>query len=332
MAHVEYWVVKLSFHSPAHFGDGGTENEVSASWVHSDTVWGALIATWFRFGLDREYDLAGRLDGPGPFPFAISSAFPYVGDRLYLPRPRGIGNQGLSGERKLAKETALLPLPLFAAWTAGRQVPADDVKEANRALSERIRTEMRARVVLDRVSHRSRIFHSAYTTFAPEAGLWFLLRLSEPNLQPLLERAVARLGEEGLGGDRSIGAGAFSASWMRIAGTEPGWAELLRPAGAGDRYCLLSLCNPVESEREALFTADSVLEVIERKGWSQTRGGQQCFRSPVRMLAEGSLLGAEPTGRVVDVRPEALKQTLAHPIWRSGIALAVPVAAKEAAQ
>jgi CRISPR-associated protein Csm4 len=330
---VEHWLVRLRFRGPAHFGVEGIGQERTASWVHSDTLWGALIAIWYRYGLDRRWgDLGARLLGAGQSraPFALSSAFPFSAADLYLPKPLGISNVGLQGEEKLAKQISFLPLPLFASWLDGVRVAPEALKMAKLRLGEAVQITLRARVVLDRVTHRAQIFHVAQVTFARDAGLWCLVRLHDPTFREPLREAFEALGEEGLGGGRSTGTGGFRADWQPIdlqdasLPDRESWARLLRAGQTGDRYCLLSLCNPDPTERERILSG-AIPAVLERKGWSQARDGRQTFRLPVRMLAEGSLLGADPTGRIVDVTPEALRPTLPHAIWRIGIALAVPV-------
>jgi CRISPR type III-A-associated RAMP protein Csm4 len=158
----------------------------------------------------------------------------------------------------------------------------------------------------------------------PTGGrLFFAARLDDPALLAPLRELLARLGEAGLGGRRSTGAGAFTVDGSHAA---PGFL-----AGDGDggegaaprARLLLSLYLPTRDEvaRGALggMGGDAVL----RGGWIGSGGPTGLRKRPVRMLVEGTVLAAaagKVDGEARDVRPEGFA---AHPVWRDGRALAI---------
>ena len=77
-----YTLIKLKEMSPLHMGTGKENYDFSASHLHSDTLSAALAAMKVRH--DGDEGVKDFLDS-----FVISSAFPYMGDHFFLPRPLG---------------------------------------------------------------------------------------------------------------------------------------------------------------------------------------------------------------------------------------------------
>jgi CRISPR-associated protein Csm4 len=69
-------------------------------------------------------------------------------------------------------------------------------------------------------------------------------------------------------------------------------------------------------------------ELQERGGWitSPTAGNMQLRRQSVQMFMEGSIFSECPAGQLANVTP---KQGSKHPIYRSGIALSLPIRGQE---
>jgi CRISPR type III-A-associated RAMP protein Csm4 len=73
---------KLAFTGPLHIGRGSDELDDSEVIYHSDSLKSAIYATglpFFEDWQDHEYFFKG---------FTISSAFPYCGNELFLPKPQ----------------------------------------------------------------------------------------------------------------------------------------------------------------------------------------------------------------------------------------------------
>jgi len=324
---VKHWLVRLQFRGPAHFGEAGIGQERTNATVRSDTLYSAIWSIWARYGLLPAIgELLGRFWGPD-VPFRLSSAFLYDRETYYLPRPSLPPPPGLEQEGKLVKKTRNLPLPLFVAWVTGARIDPVALKEARGRYGQLYHVNLRPRVQLDRETQRSELYQVAQVTFREGAGLWFLVALADDSLLLPLQHALELLGQDGLGGRRSGGYGAFAPSWVEPA-SDRLWKSLLGSAEADSPCCLLSLCNPAPDELPALLDG-ARYELVDRQGWAASGNKLQAPRKPVRMLAEGSVLGHQPHGRVVDVTPPGFAEMAGHSIYRSGLALAVPVRREE---
>lgn len=321
-----YHLVRLTFYGPAHFGEDGIGQEATHTAVRSDTLYSAIWSVWARHGLHPDIDgLLSRFVGGEP-PFRLSSAFLYCGAEVYLPRP-ALPALGLEPGSKILKQARLVPVDLFADWVAGRPLAVQNLERAVKNQQGACTVQVRPRVELDRATHRSELYGVGLVAFVRggdgAAGLWFLVYLAEPALLQPLRQAVALLGENGLGGERSSGMGAFTAEWAEVT-AEPPWRDLLTGGDPGGPHCLLSLCNPDPSELPGLVSG-AQYDLVERRGWSQAGDGLQGYRLAVPMLTEGSVVSRLPRGRVLDVSPPGWRERAGHAIYRSGLALAVPV-------
>lgn len=316
---MRYFRVRLTFAGPAHFGVEGIGQEKTAVTVRSDTLYSAIWSVWAAYGLRP--DIAELLDAfaSGAPPFRLSSAFIYDKEACYWPRPH-LRAEGLEQDWKLDKAAQFLPTDLFRDRLQGRPTDAKALQEAWKRYVGSHEKVLRPRVELDRMNNRSSIYNTQEVSFAKGAGLWFLVQIARPDLLAPLQQAVALLGEDGLGGERSTGSGAFTADWEEDSQIN----ELMGGGTAHVPHCLISLYNPAEGELPALL-ADAVGEVIERRGWAQSGNRAQFLRLPVKMLAEGAILPACPAGRVVDVTPEGWGDVAGHRVYRSGLAMAVPM-------
>lgn len=126
------------------------------------------------------------------------------------------------------------------------------------------------------------------------------------------------LGSEGLGGERSSGAGQFKAEVFDLS---PAWTTVIQ-FPEGTQHSLISLLWQSQITQAMLTQAS--YELQERGGWITSRAsdGQQ-RRDAVQMFTEGSVLQSQPTGELADVTP---RQFHAHRIYRSGICLSLPIA------
>jgi CRISPR-associated protein Csm4 len=179
------------------------------------------------------------------------------------------------------------------------------------------------RVTVDRLASASEIFHTGRVRFAPGCGLWFGTEWRRPeeqiegaalSYQEAFQRTLFLLGEDGLGGERSVGYGVF-----KVANDH----TLALPASQeGAPLLLLSRYHPREEDLpQTLVGETAAYTLVPKGGWVQSWDGPAKRRKRIWLLAEGSVIepqGAGPWGDVVDVRPAS---GFAHPVWRYGLAL-----------
>ena len=177
------------------------------------------------------------------------------------------------------------------------------------------------RVRVDRISSASTIYHSGRITFNQGCGLWFGVawRTGDLAWQDRFNRALTMLGEDGLGGERSSGYGAFQA--------EAGTAFKLPGAASAKLAYLLSRYHPYSEELPEVLAAEGTAYQLDAVGgWLSSPDGPAQRRKRVLLVSEGSLvaLSGEWAGDVVDVTPAYTNPQgdLPHPVFRFGLALA----------
>lgn len=335
---------RLRLRSPLHVGDQGIGSEVTHAYVPSDTLFSAVAVTWGTLpGLTLALD--ELLDEHKP-PLLLTSAFPYAGDVLLLPKP-ALPFTPEAKDRESGKQyrrvhwvshslfAQLLAEPtqhnLNGLWQAGKtlQTGAAWVTAAELASLETLlgadaaelrlwRTDIVPRVTVDRVSSAGQIHHTGYASFAGGCGLWCMAQ-GEPAWLAALEQVLTILGDAGLGGKRSNGHGQFTLETLPLPAL---------PTAAAAYVVLLSRAAPTPAQMPLLRRPQAAYELVLVGGFNGTPGDGPLVRRQVRMLAEGSIVGAPAPGAIlgslVDVTPTAAPLP-GHKIWRSGLGFAVPV-------
>ncbi|MGQ9457146.1 MAG: type III-A CRISPR-associated RAMP protein Csm4 [Anaerolineae bacterium] len=344
-----------------HFGRAGYAQEETGESFPSDSLWAALLATIAEEeGMAAARALVDRLRAGEP-PFALTSVLPRAGDIPFLPRPAlplahgserrppkfgkrlryvspGILHLWLQGEDLapyLPDDAWRSPKGRFlqggAVWcTAEEQARLPKVSQDRdwaKLPPERLAHEKlwdgfpRPRVTVDRRSHASAVFRVGRLSFASGCGLWLGVRFAQdpgPFDQTWWEAWLLRLGHRGLGGDRTAGCGTFS--W-EAKGPLP-----LPEAAGGDRALLLSRYHPRPDELAAGVLGDGArYQLAFVSGYLASPKGPARLRQRVALVEAGSVVctaGGLPRGDLVDVTPPGWQ---AHPVYRGGLALAVPI-------
>ena len=158
--------------------------------------------------------------------------------------------------------------------------------------------------------------------FHQQAGLYFFIELQEESRRPALEAALRLLADSGIGTDRNTGNGHFELDldqdWRQIS------LELPEQA---NRQVLLSLFCPAQPEGLDGLLDGAAYRLLRRGGFISNPMDEDFLsyrKRSVYMLAEGSVLnGQQPQGKIVDLQPDIIKD--AHPIWRDGRGLFLPM-------
>ncbi len=352
-----FTVYQLVPHAPAaslvfHFGRQGIGLEETSETLASDSLFAALVVQ--AAVSERETAADGGPAWAAPFvegnpPLRHSSLLPTIGGLPLLPRPLLPLRPATDAEvvAKQLKKLRYLSPQLFTAVCQGSSLPLQIIAlqqgkvwiseaearqlpppwkpangEPDAAWRARLRTtplwqvDAIPRVTLDRRSAASAYYEVGRVLFAPGAGLSILVAFTDPTAQTRFERLLTLLGESGLGGKRTNGYGAFA--WRRSELT-------LALPGPHRRAVLLSRYIPTREELALVRDERSTYQFVDVGGWLLAAGGVTSRRKPVMMIAEGAVLAMVdrlPSGRVIDVRPD---DTVLHPIYRSGLALAVGV-------
>ncbi|MFB2817172.1 type III-A CRISPR-associated RAMP protein Csm4 [Umezakia ovalisporum] len=344
-------LVKLNFgRNLAHFGEVGIGLEQTSDRIRSDSLFSAWVTNYARLfkkqGVEELLQLFPTDKQPQPIPpFRISSTFIYrqVGKETiyYLPRPLKFPINYPEEDLaffKTYKKLNYLPLEIWQKWYQGTGFTTDDAKELETYTPDKPKGKLATagtfdyskaykikqlpKIAIDRNTRATNIYHTGFVQFDWQenpAGLYFLLEISPEGekLAHKLQASLHLLGEEGIGGERSNGAGRFEAHWSELPEK---WQKVVN-FHPGTHHTLISLFWDLSITIDFLNKAS--YEIQERGGWiAQT----QLRRQTVRMFSEGSVFSTPPQGKLVDVRP---KEFTKHGIYRSGISLSLPIKVHE---
>ncbi len=181
-------------------------------------------------------------------------------------------------------------------------------------------TERAPHVAVDRVQAASDIYYVGRTHFHSGCGLWFGVESRTPEFDAVkLARLLHILEEDGLGGKRSSGNGAFTLS-------RPDERIRLRDAAPGAPAWLLSRLAPRTDELPTLLQdAGARYRVASLAGWMRPLGEPALRRKRLALIEEGSWVApvSPLLGQIVDVRPA---DWVRHPVYRYGFGVAAGVA------
>ncbi|MDD4281827.1 MAG: type III-A CRISPR-associated RAMP protein Csm4, partial [Candidatus Methanofastidiosa archaeon] len=237
--------------SKMHVGRSSVLQEID-DFVHSDTLFSAICSAWLRlYGVnDMTASLLASADNP---PLRISSCFPYCKETYYFPK-LALPVEVPEDVRKQYKSQHFLPQDIFESLLHGI-VPTKEL-EAYLSSGKALRhgTEYTyPRVALDRIDNTSELYESSDYWLADDAGLFFLYECV-PQLEGKLDAVLHVLGDEGIGGKRSIGRGQFVPHKATVSLSLPEHPN---------RYTSLALYYPAAEEQ---LSPDDSYALIERGG------------------------------------------------------------------
>jgi len=346
-------LVRLQFgQSLAHFGKQGIGMEEANERIHSDTLFSAWVSAYARlFGKTEVEKLLERFQNTSQYPFRLSSTFLYqVGSDkemiYYLPCPLQLPQNYPIGEdlkfAKVYKALRYLPLSLWQRWYQGTGFDPDDLgtlPDVDKAYKKAYKTHKIPKVAIDRDTRATNFYHIGAVQYRYDlekdqslSGLYFLVEFPQPDadLENVFMAVLSFLGEEGIGGERSSGAGQFKPDLQ--TDLPPVWQEVIHfPNAEENLYSLMSLFweYPQKYSLQGKL-GNAQYELQERGGWiaSPSSDGRQLRRQMVQMFTEGSVFPFQPQGKLADVTPIG-DRFRDHKVYRSGISLSLPIRAGE---
>ena len=321
-----YTLIKLKEMSPLHVGTGKENYDFSASHLHSDTLSAALAAMKVRH--DGDEGVKDFLDS-----FVISSAFPYMGDHFFLPRPLGKIEVEFYDcdeyiSRKKLKSIKFIEQDLWKKLVAGEKVVVSISQLKNgfllsnaKGFKQPFKSAVHQRVTVPRADELdAEPFFFDWTFFEKNAGLYCLVDAAGTTLSEL-KRLFELLGEFGIGTDKNVGGGKFTVDTQAFEIPD------LLDANAS---MLLSLYIPMEKEISLIDLHNSKYELCQRGGYmagSQENDFWHLRKKSVYMFGVGTILKSTEAlkGKIVDLRPAEYNDSRMHPVYRSGKPFVVPV-------
>lgn len=293
-------IFKFLFRGPVHFGSGRL----------SDSQYACSAATLFS-ALFMEALAAGGSDellrAVNQGECVLSDCFPYVGGRLYLPKPMISFQQEEtkpsdsedSLSRKAAKKLKYVPSDCLGDYLDGGFNFLDELEKFELGASF-----LRTKVNLTRsASDDAEPYFVGGYSYYPNCGIYFINQ-GKYDIEPLVER----LSLSGLGGKRTSGYGAFDyvvADFPK--GEIPG-------IPSGKKYMLLASASPRKEE-----LVDSLLDgacfKLERCGGfvqSATHAETPRKKRDMWLFRPGSIFSERFAGDVFDVN----NTPGSHPVYR----------------
>ncbi len=230
----------------------------------------------------------------------------------------GVALQGTTFWMTL-EETKSLP----ESWQhTGRCIPPRALRRHNVYVQQNT-----PRVTIDRIASASTIFHAGRVSFNQGCGLWFGVDWRRPDVsvgngswtfRQAFEQTLVVLQDDGLGGERTAGYGAFS--W------KSGKTLTLHAPQADSPMLLLSRYHPRGVELPAALGPPAAYDLFAVGGWLRSWDGPAQRRKRLWFVDTGSIVcavGPGPWGDITDVCPayDNPQGDLPHPVWRYGLAL-----------
>ena len=298
---MDYQVYKFAFRTSVHFGSGGLTKTQNV--FYADALFSALCIEAVRLGndaLERLVDLAfhNRI--------RLSDGLPYIGEKLYVPKPvmeLKIENEGDSVEKKALKKLSYIPVDQMEEYLCGEM----DVKAENDYFHENFgKSSLIEKAVIQReqgaVPYAVNIF-----TYKEKSGLYILVGYeSEEDLQ-FIERLLEAVSITGLGGEISSGYGRFD---LYKGVLSDSYQRRLHQKSM--LYMTLSVSLPEDSEMEKVIK-DASFRMIKRSGFvaSVRYADTARKKKALYVLASGATVTEPFDGIVADVSDGGM-----HPVYR----------------
>jgi CRISPR type III-A-associated RAMP protein Csm4 len=305
--------IKLRPTTPWRAGHPAGDRERVDPVYHSDALYSAVTHAMSALGWLEEWLDATARAGEGSA-VRFGSLFPFIGETRLVGPPRtswppsGAGKLYVKAAKLVPIEVARRGIMNESRWAV------DGASECllPAGMPAPFSVSVRAAAAVDRLSGQAEPHFTAALEFAPNAGWWGLMDVAG-DWEGRVKSALRLLADSGFGGERSRG-------WGRAAEPEFSDGAVLFPGeGHPGAWWMLSLFAPHADDSIDWSRGDYA--VVTRAGWTDSPSGS-ARKKHVRMIEEGSVLMAPSLrGRAVDVAPEGF----AHPAWRAGFALAIPV-------
>ena len=321
-----YTIIKLKNLSPLHIGTGKENYDFSATELQSDTLSAALAAIRVQRG--KRDKLKDFLES-----FRLSSAFPFVANHYFLPKPQGKLDIDLLDcdeyiSRKKVKKIKFLEFALWQSIIKGESLSVKEKQLQGEFLTtipdgefdKPYKSLVNQRVTIPREEGKEADpFFFDWTYFNANAGLYCLIETSKPYLNEILD-LFRELGEWGIGTDKNIGGGKFEIETDSLS-----IEEISNP----NATLLLSLYIPSENEFPELNLTRSRYELLQRGGFiagSEETDFRHLRKKSVYMFNVGSVFNTTQklSGKIVDLKPDWNDERM-HSIYRSCIPFTIPI-------
>ncbi|GAB4375354.1 MAG: type III-A CRISPR-associated RAMP protein Csm4 [Calditrichia bacterium] len=304
--------------------------------LRSDTLWGLICwGVCYIWGESKLLNMISEFQNGSP-PFLVSSAFPYREEEghkvLYLPkpyfRPFKLSDEEWTPERmkayKAFKKVTYVPLSIFTQMIQGKLSEEEYFlkHESSWKRHKEILPQKRTYVhnSVDRLGGETDIYNVSLWGSAPLNGLYFFLRILNPEYENILRSLWPFFEHVGLGGDSSIGRGFF-----RISEEEE--AEAFPVPDKAKRFVTLSLYSPTPDEIKVFSQSKDEtwyqLEIRKGRVGGKLYVTSHILKQSVTMFREGSSFPAMDKSHYGCLQLVKNVETVPHKVYQYSYAFPV---------
>lgn len=323
-------IIRLTFTTPLHISNARSDYGISETFIHSDTLYSAIISAWSNLGITAYIPESANTS----LPFTLSSLFPYfhANDEYtyFLPKPASFHPKVPIDLNKKVKKIEYFDSTHFKLLQEGETLDIFEYKLQSQFFTDKkIPTALyerseQPRVRVSRSYDPAEPFYIERIYFHEHAGLYFFLHYEDEKVLQAIQYALDYLKDEGIGTDRNVGNGKFT--WE----LEPN-ANIIHFENLESPYALnLSVYLPENHQTlSSALDENSYFGTITRGGWITSYPYLSLRKKYIRAIKEGSVLKlpSGSSGRIVDITPDKDKLPVKdiHPIYRVGKAWWVPI-------
>ncbi len=333
------FIARLRPAGPWRIGPASGARNVAGNLYHSDTLYSAVTSAIAQIDSLDEWIAATATFTDEPA-VRLSSLFPYQRDVLFVPPPRTLWPPPGTGKLRW-QGACFVPSNVVVRLLSEQSVDEDRwvvdgatgcLLSPERALSGPFKTSVRSAAALDRITGQTAPHSTACIEFRADAGLWCTVAFSSDESAKRwsdpVKGALRLLADSGFGGERSRGWGRAETPLFTDGSLPALILDRGLPAEGEDAaWWLLSVFSPAAEDQVDWSRGN--YQVASRGGRIESASGWGVSKRASRMVIEGSVLVSKtaPRGAAVDIAPEGF----AHPVYRYGCPLAIPIPAKGAA-
>lgn len=270
---MNYFVCKLRFSAPVHFGGSSAlPLEQAAASFGADTLFSALCHTALLSGGDAAVKRLCTAVGTGALLF--SDGFPWReepgNDALYLPRPilNPVQRAEISpAQRKMVRKVRYIPTAFYEAFL--RSLAGGAYLDITK-FSQHFGTFFeQSKAAVPEHANAEPYFVGLFS-FENNCGLYFIMGCTDEELAQDVSGLLALLGESGIGGKVSSGYGKFQVcDTFDLNGSSNPQTEFLIRSLKANRsayYIALSSCLPADDELDRAIEGASY-QLLRRGGF-----------------------------------------------------------------
>lgn len=319
---MNFWVYKLSFSTELHIGNGLLTDSYYT--MYADSFFSALCLEALKIygaeGIEKLKTMAMEDK------LVLSDGFPYIKDKLYIPKPLDTtflnpyceAKQDTSVQRKTWKKTKYLPLEI---WNKNNSKL--DVEKELENLKGIGWSSLRIRAFIQGLEETMPYGVGGFQ-FVKDNGMYFIVGL-EKEVEEIFDNILNSLQYTGIGGKLSTGMGKFQ--WSKEEASNDVKERLCYAEQSREETNLMTLSVSLPNKEDEEVLENSYYSVIKRSGFvssfdytsKQKDISGFTKKKNLYVIQSGSCMSHGYCGDIIDVSDGGVHEVLryAKPLfWR----------------